>query len=432
MNLIEKAQKILQQPVCDHCLGRQFAQLLHGYSNDERGHFVRTIVAMSIDKSKEEKKEGKAENETESNVNANEKNEKPAFISIPALDMSNFAGFKFHNLEVDKKIKPKKCSVCNGLFLSLDKWLDRIEKAAKKYSFKTFLVGTKLSSELVEAEEALWERAGIDYCEPLKAEINREVGKLIEKRLKLRFDSTPDVNIVLNIDASKVDIEINPIFVYGEYQKLVRGIPQTKWPSGKYKTSVEQIIAKPFMRATNAKAHKLHALGREDIDARCLGWRPFVLELLEPETRELNFSRLAKKIERSVRVRKLRPSSIAEVRKIKEAKADKTYSMIVECSRDITRHDLKRLKSLLHIRQKTPQRVLHRRADKYRNRKIKYIKTKLINKRKFLLTIQCEAGLYVKELVSGDDGRTQPSVSQLLNADCRCKQLDVIKIHAKF
>ncbi len=407
--LLEKAQKILAQPVCDHCLGRQFAQLLHGYTNEERGKILRTIVAMSIDKSKEEKKE---EN------------------SSAAFDMSNFSGFYFHNLEFDKNIRQKTCTVCNGFFGDTDKWLKKIEKACSKCEIKTFLVGTKLPFETIENEEALWERVGIDFCEPIKAEINREVGKLVEKKLKLRYDpKKPSANIIINLADNKIDVEINPLFIYGRYQKLKRGIPQTKWPSGKYKTSVEQIIAKPFMRATRAEAHKLHGCGREDIDARCLGWRPFVLELIKPKKRDINLSRLAKKIPAAVKVRNLRLSGIGEVRRIKEAKVDKTYRMTVKCEKKIGKSDLDKLKLIKAIRQRTPQRVLHRRSDRARRRTVRSVKARKINPREFELIVRCESGLYVKELVSGDDGRTEPSVSQILGANCSCTNLDVIKIH---
>ncbi len=424
MSILGKAKNILEQPVCDHCLGRQFAQLLHGYTNEERGKLIRTIAAMSIDKSKEERKE---EINEESKI---ERKIEPTKSGSNNLNMSNFAAFEFYNLEFDRKIKQNKCSVCLGVFEGIEKWITKIEKLSKKYKVKTFLIGTRLPFEIVEAEESLWERVGIDYCESIKPEISRETGKLVEKKLKLKYnEKQPDVNFILNIAEGRVELEIKPLFIYGEYQKLKRGIPQTKWPSRKYKTSVEEIIAKPFMRVSSAKAHKLHGLGREDIDARCLGWRPFVLELIEPKNRDINLHRLAKQIKPDVRARKLRFSNIAEVRKIKEAKADKTYRITVECSRKITNADIRKIKSLKIIRQKTPQRVLHRRADKTRKREIKSIKIKKIGSSKFLLTLKCEAGLYVKELVTGDDGRTEPSVASMMDATCKPKDLDVIKIH---
>ncbi len=404
MDILEKTKKILAQPVCNSCLGRQFAQLLSGYTNGERGLVVRTLAAMSVDNEK-----GSTE-----------------------MGMSNFEGYKFHNLEAQPAATAA-CSVCSGLFSGLDKWSKKILSKARKAEFSTFLVGTKLSFDLITKEEELWERVGIDYCEPIKAEINRELGKLVEKGTGAKFDAkNPDVNFIVDFESGKIAMELNPIFIYGEYQKLVRGIPQTKWPSGKYKTSIEQIIAKPFMLATKGGSHKLHGLGREDIDARCLGWRPFVLEIIKPVRRKIDVRKLAKKIERKVKVRDLRFSSIAEVRKIKDTKLDKSYRCFVVCDKKIDRRGLKKLASLAGIiAQRTPQRVLHRRADLMRRKKLVSIKTKLVAPKKFLLEIRCEAGLYVKELVSGDNGRTRPSISEILQRSCVAKDLDVIAIHKK-
>jgi len=408
MNLIEKAAKILEEPVCDHCLGRQFAMLLSGYTNSERGRMIRNIIAMTIDSK---------------NININN------------LEMSNFHNYKFHDEELaDIKINKKKCAICNDIFDKLDVYVKEIEKNAKKIEFKTFLIGTQLPFELIEKEEKLWERVGIEYCEPLKAELNREIGKLVEKRLKVKFNSKrPDVNFVIDIGRKKVKMEIMPLFIYGEYQKLIRGIPQTKWPSGKYKTSVEQIIAKPFLSALLAKSQKFHGSGREDIDARCLAWRPFVLEILAPKKRFINrqlLKKIAKKIPKNkIRVRNLRISDINEVRKLKEERNDKVYRAVVVCDKKIKKDDLKKLQSLVgKIKQKTPQRVLHRRADKIRDRNLISIKSKFINNNKFIIEVRCNAGLYVKELISGDNGRTKPSVSELLGTNCKCIELDVIKI----
>ncbi|MHA1905460.1 MAG: hypothetical protein ACW977_16030 [Candidatus Thorarchaeota archaeon] len=40
-----------------------------------------------------------------------------------------------------------------------------------------------------------------------------------------------------------------------------------------------------------------------------------------------------------------------------------------------------------------------------------------------------QGGTYVKELISGDDGRTTPSLSESLGVKCECIQLDVIAIY---
>ena len=46
---------------------------------------------------------------------------------------------------------------------------------------------------------------------------------------------------------------------------------------------------------------------------------------------------------------------------------------------------------------------------------------------------RCESGLYVKELVTGDGGRTQPNISEIMGIEgLEVRSLDVVKIHDDF
>jgi len=44
------------------------------------------------------------------------------------------------------------------------------------------------------------------------------------------------------------------------------------------------------------------------------------------------------------------------------------------------------------------------------------------------LTLETESGTYIKELVSGDNGRTKPNLSDLIGIPCIVTELDVIEI----
>ncbi|MBI4181411.1 MAG: tRNA pseudouridine(54/55) synthase Pus10 [Candidatus Aenigmarchaeota archaeon] len=369
--ILTAAKRVLAHQVCDHCLGRQFARVSTGLSNAERGRTLRQLLG------------------------------KPA---------------------------PRACSVCDGLFTRLDHWASRAAAALEGLEFRTFRVGSQPGPQFLQKEEDLWEEVGIEHCEPLKSEVNREVGKLLERLLGKKADRSPDVTVVLDLAAGKVAVQIAPLYVFGAYQKLVRGIPQTKWET--YATTVEDIIARPFMRAAKARAHALHGMGREDIDARCLAWRPFVLELEDPRVRTLPLRLLEKQVNRSakVQVRGLQWSSKDEVRGVKAARPDKTYRLAVRFAKPVK--DLRPLKALVGIiMQQTPQRVLHRRADLLRKRRVKALSGRLTSPRDAVLEVRGEAGLYVKELVTGDGGRTTPSVAAVLGP-CQVKTLDVIQIHA--
>ena len=73
-------------------------------------------------------------------------------------------------------------------------------------------------------------------------------------------------------------------------------------------------------------------------------------------------------------------------------------------------------------------RVAHRRANKTRKRRVKKFSYKVIDSKRMQFRVRAESGLYIKELITGDDGRTQPNVSELINNKVKKLSLDVIKI----
>jgi tRNA pseudouridine synthase 10 len=120
------------------------------------------------------------------------------------------------------------------------------------------------------------------------------------------------------------------------------------------------------------------------------------------------------------------------VRRIKKAEASrKIYNSIVEFQRDVTVKELKRVENALSnsiIYQQTPRRVLHRRADLTREKHIYGAKLRRLSKRRAELKIHCQGGLYIKELITGDEGRTKPSLASIIDAEAKSIQLDVLEV----
>ncbi|MBI4009580.1 MAG: tRNA pseudouridine(54/55) synthase Pus10 [Candidatus Aenigmarchaeota archaeon] len=396
----EKLLEILINGLCLNCLGRQFGMLGHGLTNAERGKILREF-ANKLNKSE----------------------------------------FK----------EPDVCNMCNNFFKNrIGKIANSIAKKLGDIEFNTFLIGSIISREVARRQEELWERIGIEDVEPIKSEINRELGKILEKLTGKKFDlKNPDITIVVDLDTDNIRLQIRNLFVYGKYQKLVRGIPQTKWIcsrcSGKgctfckgegklYPTSVQEIVEKPLIKATNSKSSAFHGAGRADIDARELDYRPFVLELIRPTIRKLDLKKMEKQINKSKKAKVTSLKLIKEgkyiIRKLKTDRIDKTYLAEVEFKQDIDKKKLKLVKGIIKepIIQKTPLRVVHRRADKFRKRLVKAISYKQLANRRLQLKIRAEAGLYIKELISGDDGRTKPNISEILGNNVKKIKLDVIKI----
>ncbi len=409
MDIIDTAAKALSRPLCDHCLGRLFGMRGHGFTNDERGHALRVVLHM---------KEQLAPETIDAGTDPDER-----------------------------------CWLCEGLFDDLDTLHSLVLERLEELEFDTFLVGSRIDPMLQNREEMLWSELGLRSGEQMKAEVNREVGKRVEEALRAAVEfERPDVTVIIDTQFYSAELQIAPLFIYGRYRKLIRGIPQTRWPcrnchgkgcercggTGKmYDESVEQLVGAPMNEVAEGTDYTFHGMGREDIDARMLGnGRPFVLEVSNPRRRHLDLDALASTInsrsDGKVEVVGLRESTRDEIVRIKQSKAEKTYRVAVEFDTDVAEEKLKKAVDACRreiIQQRTPQRVAHRRADRCRERKVKRFAVLQQTGATAQLEVRAERGLYIKELMHGDDGRTQPNLADNLDCAVTVEHLDVVGVH---
>ena len=412
--ILAKASSLIELTngnICNHCLGRKFSDVVEGNGNVERGEKIRKA------------------------------------LELPEYD------------------EDTKCDICSDIFKEIDSSL--LDLVCEKIDFlevefDTFVVGCKLPKEIVEKDALISEKLGLDV-EILKREVNREMGKILEKNLPQEVDfDKEDVIIMADFrrmlkedveNPLQVRIQINPIFIEGRYNKLVRNIPQTKWPCRKckgrgceacnftgkqYPESVEELLSETALKYSKGYEAKFHGAGREDIDVRMLGdGRPFVLEIKEPRIRKLDLEKIEREANEAALGKTAYHNLKYTVRKrkaeIKTSSPDtyKVYRALVECEDEIREEDLDKLQSLHTIQQRTPIRVSHRRADKIREKEVKELSCKYINPHSFEMIIKTEGGLYIKELISSDEGRSKPSVSEVLGTQAICAELDVIEVGIK-
>lgn len=329
---------------------------------------------------------------------------------------------------------------------------DMVESLAREivglrseWEFRTFWLGVRIRGP-ISREEAI---AG-------RRELRRRLGLRV---LELAPDlvatpESPEARLMIHPDDGRVSINVRPLLVYGRYRKLSREIPQSKWPcrcrgrgcelcnyTGKrYERTVEELMAAVLLPLTGAEGTKLHSVGREDVNVRMLGsGRPFVLELARPRVRTIELAPAAAEINRryheEMEVREIQPGDAAVLKAVTSARADKTYRAVVECLAPAPVRMVERLSDMagMTIHQETPRRVLHRRPNRMRPREVRTCSVALQQAseevRRFVLTLRVESGTYVKELVSGDEGRTNPSVAALLRLPCECAELDVLDVH---
>jgi len=202
-----------------------------------------------------------------------------------------------------------------------------------------------------------------------------------------------------------------------------------------YQESVDELIRPAVIQTAEAEDTVFHGAGREDIDARMLGsGRPFIVEAVRPRIRTIDLAGLQENINRhaegKVEVIELNVAYSAMVERLKEATFLKTYSALVRLGAEVAEEKLKSgLKRLVgQVDQRTPTRVSHRRADKLRVRKVYSADLIEVVGNLARINIKGDSGLYIKELISGDGGRTQPNLAEILRVDAVVEELDVIDV----
>lgn len=318
--------------------------------------------------------------------------------------------------------------------------VELIKNNAQEIEFNSFSLGLSFPAMLSDAEKkAIRQNFQFPLVKTLEA--------LLEKKVDYK---NAELEILVNLRQERIYLRTQSIYVKGRYLKFLRGLPQTKYYCFKCKgkgcnyckhkgllaeESIEELIAKYAIPFFSAEKMFFHGSGREDINVLMLGnGRPFIIELIMPLKRKVDLQLLAKTINEKengkIKVLNLEFSSAKEIDKIKHSRHSKVYEAIVFCEQPFNLQDLSLLVGkTFNVLQETPLRVLKRRAQKTRKHLVKIISFEVISSNEFKLQLECSAGCYVKEFISGDNNKTKPSISALLKNNCSCSQLDVIKIN---
>ncbi len=388
MDILEVVRALVASgPLCNSCLGRPVADRSFGLTNAERGRALRTTLALDDDEPYE--------------------------------------------------VSEESCWVCEGLCDRFDELASRAVEALGETELYTYQVGTRVPPLLEENDRLLRLDAGMDEeaGETLGTELNREIGRRLGRLLGAEVDfRRPDVQFLVDLETDSIEVQRNSVSVYGRYRKLERDIPQTEWV--KFDTSVEELVAPPFLSAFRGTEAVFHGAGREDVDALMLGsGRPFVLEIKQPRRRKVDLESLEREVNDgtngAVEVDGLQFVTYGMIERVKDHDASKTYRATVDFEETVDPSSFEAALETMegtNIEQRTPNRVDHRRADLVRERRVLEIDGSLTDEYAATVEIHGEGGLYIKELISGDEGRTEPSLADSLGVDATVAALDVIEV----
>ncbi len=334
------------------------------------------------------------------------------------------------------KKNPQSCYICKNLMAKLDVQLSKMLEMSQDYEFSSFLVGAILPPSVLDRDDLVRSKFKLRGINSIKADITREIGKRFGRKTKTKVDyQNPDIVFTLDFKNDECEIKPKPVFLFGRYTKSMRGIPQKQKPckncrgKGCYVCeshgitefeSVEGKIAKFLYEKFGAQQAKITWIGSEDEASLVLGrGRPFFVKLVNPHKRQI---KLAKKIPlgkvaiHGIKIIERLPQSIIRFRsKVK---------MEIQAENAIKPLQLKNLYKL-----KTQPLSVYENSGKKSQKHIYDIRYKQKSSNSFSLFMKADGGVPLKRLADGKE--VTPSLSSILENPCNCMIFDFHEIVLK-
>ena len=178
--LSSKVSEILQEyDICDACLGRQFSMLGTQTTNQQRGYALKLALTMQMHL------EGQ-------NLKVRlEDRHSTRLKTLHSIAISNPQGrcsAKLSAIEggADSPSNESfQCYLCDNIFSQVNDIADIAVLRVNQIEFENFLVGTTIMPEISDREDEFRARFQLTHGEAFKSHLNREIGKLLQKRLDL-------------------------------------------------------------------------------------------------------------------------------------------------------------------------------------------------------------------------------------------------------
>ncbi|MEZ0289883.1 MAG: tRNA pseudouridine(54/55) synthase Pus10 [Sulfolobales archaeon] len=409
-DILEIAERVLRKyPLCDRCLGRLFANLGKGLTNDVRGRSLKTVLLMNIMYRDSSDRERLLEELRSLALNAGE----PFTTTIERL--------------FGESIARKKCYVCDDSIESIiNEYSERVASVLEKSGASRFLLGVRVPRTLLEREESIARELGIDSWESVKSELKREIGKRVRDRgFKPDFED-PEIVLTIDLNTSSIVTTRPSIFYVLRVRKKERG-----YRIRGSKNSLESLLSER-LSILSPDYVKLYPTTRDSYRYRILENGVIaVLEIHSPKRGRVDLRELEKIL------KDLNPFEIEiisrgfrrDIHELNNRLSKTVYRTLVESEREI---DLSRASSIMNsetilVTQSTPTRFLLKGAlDKTRRGVVSIRDLKRQEENRYVIVIVADKRLFVEEFIEGDNGRTSPSLSDLLGERLRVLEVNII------
>lgn len=375
--VMEHARIIFREyPLCDHCLGRMFAEKLGVVSHKRLGHYIRVKL---------------------------------------------------------KKSEPKKCHVCKNLMSDLALQVKKMIEMSKDYQFSTFLIGAVLQPSILDRDDAIRSELKLRGIPSIKSDVTREMGKSFSRRRQAKVEyHNPDMVFTVDLKRDYCEIKPKAVLLQARYTKHVRGLQQKQKPCDQCDgkgcfvcdfhgirefNSVEGRIAKFMIEKFGAQQAKITWIGSEDESSLVKGnGRPFFVRLVNPHKRHIV---VPKKLD-------LGGVSVHGLKAIAKIPSD-PIRFRTRVVLEIEAEDSIRSYLLDHLEMLKKNLIVIYESSGHKNKKMIYdIKAEAESDRLFKIVMESDGGIPLKRFVAGQE--VEPSISEILGVNCRCKLFDFHRI----
>lgn len=355
-----------------------------------------------------------------------------------------------------KTVKSDSCYICQGIMSELDSTVKMISGAieAEEYEFDSFILGASLPCAIFEREDSIRARFKVRGRENIKKqfidELRKRLVKITDKSVQY---ISPDIAIhvvVANQDTDvannsndykntfrqTVSLKASPIFLSGRYVKTTRGLPQKKdtcqtclgrgcslcgYTRMSPFDSIEAIISRRVIEITKGDATKFSWLGGEDKDSLVLGkGRPFVVRVSNPKVRLLKRDLIIEANGLSAVIKQQSPNQSFQLPSRFTTKTKISILAEGELS-------YKKLATLANVLENSE--VSFRTKSKILKKKIYSVQVEQIDEKRFILTVNADGGLFIKQFVGGQE-YSEPNISKIIGIKCECEVFDVLEVNA--
>ncbi len=410
------ASRILERyPLCDRCLGRFFAGLGMGLSNFERGRSVKVLMAMELHAGASKDPQALRDKIYLYSLNAGEP----------------FSSLYRHIYGLDPP-KPSPCYVCGGKVESIiADWVKRVGESLRAMGFRRFILGVRPPEGSSEAEEEIAREFSLQHWESIKNDLKREIGKGVSRSYGFEPDfSDPEIMLILDISRESIEAVIPSLIVSSRVVKLVRGVSFKKRLG---KRSLEDIVER--VAEDLGEGVRISIPVRDTSRYRILGEGCYsILEIRSPKPGRRSLEVISNTINKGQGIYIINVIGKGRRRDVEDLAARVkriTYRIYVYSDKKLGDIEIEKLKSQspITLEQRTPKRIVERGGvERIYRGDLKIEAIHRISEKTFEIIASTSSKIYIEEAITGDEGRTSPSLSSILSTDLKPLEIDVIRI----